>query len=115
MAVSPAIAAALAAKYPHLTVEDAVRAVPLDAQEQVRMVAGEPVTVSRYRKYRLPAGQIVVLNEPEAPSALQEKFNEAVKDAVSKGQFTYTEVLGPKTEPAPKAEKHEGKAHKGDK
>lgn len=62
MPVSPEIAAALAAKYPHLA-EKAAGAEPLEAQEQVRLVGGESVTISRYRKYRV-GDQIVSMAEP---------------------------------------------------
>ncbi len=61
MSVTAPVAAALAAKYPHLAAQ-AAKAVALDPTEQVRWVAGKMTALERFRKYRMPTGQVVVLD-----------------------------------------------------
>ena len=63
MAVSAAIAAALAAKYPNLAAE-AAGAEPLRLVEQTQTVRGVTKVIARFRKYRV-GNQVVGLDEPE--------------------------------------------------
>ena len=67
MAVSKETAAAIAAKHPHLAAR-AAGAVALDVEVQTANVRGKSVVLGRYRKFRV-GGQVVVLDEPEAPAA----------------------------------------------
>jgi hypothetical protein len=67
VAVSKETAAAIAAKHPHLAAH-AAGAVALDVEVQTANVRGKSVVLGRYRKYRV-GGQVVVLDEPEAPVA----------------------------------------------
>ena len=98
MAVSAAIAAALAAKYPHLAA-DAAGAEPLRLVEQVQTVRGVTKVIARFRKYRV-GNQVVGLDEPAEPAPVVAPVAkvEAAPDA------DVTPV--PVAEPAPVAPAH---------
>lgn len=95
MAVSAAIAAALAAKYPHLAAE-AAGAEPLRLVEQTQTVRGVTTVMARFRKYRI-GHQVVGLDEPEAsaPVVATKAKVEAAPDA--------DETPVPVADPAPVA------------